>query len=94
VIHNGTPNLAPNKTVTERPARQRNFGLHIVVHEHGGSPRSDQSTTGDKDKIFHALDAQSVFLCPVKPADDVVSDVVLERFRADDVFAVAPVWER
>ena len=40
------------------------------------------------------LDAQVVFLCPGKPADYMISDVALERFCADDVFAVAPVGER
>ena len=97
VIHYGSPNLAPNKTrptITEHSARQRDFGLRGVIHKYGGSPRSDQSTTSDKNKFFHALDAQSVLLCPAKPADYMISGVILETFCADDVFAVAPVGKK
>jgi hypothetical protein len=38
VIHYGSPNLAPNITRPTVTERQRNFGLHIVVHERSGSP--------------------------------------------------------
>ena len=95
--HYGSLIVAPNKTrpaVIERSASQRNFGIHSVVQERSGSPRSDQSTTRDKDKIFQFPDAKFLVLCPGKPNNHIISDVVLERFRADDVFATAPVGER
>jgi hypothetical protein len=97
VIHYLSPNVAPDKTwpaITKCTALQSDFSIHIVVQKHSGSPGSDQSAASDENKIFHALDAQSLFLCPVKPADDMISDIVLEPFCVDDFFAVAPVGKR
>ena len=40
-----------------------------------------QGTTRDKNKILHALDAQSMLLCPGEPDDHIVLDVFLEYSR-------------
>ena len=41
VIQHASPNVGPNKTrcaVIVRYARQRNFGVHGVIHERSDSP--------------------------------------------------------
>ena len=60
-----------------------------MVKEHGGTPRRDQCTSGDKDEGFYAFDAESPLLRPLEPAFHIVSDVVLEQPMANGVFAVA-----
>jgi hypothetical protein len=50
-----------------------------------------------KNEIFHTLDAhvaQWVVLCPSKLTAYIVVEVLLKRFRADDVFVVTPVGKR
>ena len=46
---------------------------------------ADQSTTRDENGIFHALDTQSVRLCPGKPA---VHIIFFEHLCADKVLVV------
>ena len=89
--------LAPIVTspaVGEGLDRQREFRLLRLVDERGGTPRRDHSTPGDENEVFHALDAQSYPLRPVEPANHMVSDVVFEDLRADDIFAVTVMRKR
>ena len=97
VIRHMSPNMVPNEIgpkVAKQSARQRDFRLESVVHKCCSSPRGDQCTTSDKDKVFHALDAEIVILCPVEPLVYMISDVVFEHFRADNVVAATPVGKR
>lgn len=97
VMHHGSLIIGPKKTcsaVIERSAGQRNFGVHCVFHDRSGSPRSDQRTARNKNQVFHAINAQVVVLCPGIPTDHIISDVVLERFCTNDVFATAPGGKR
>jgi hypothetical protein len=97
VMHYGSPNVTPNETrptVTKCSTCQRNLCAHSVVCEHRSSPCSDQSTTSDKNKIFHAIYAQVVILCPCEPADHIVSDVLLKYSLLDSIFAEAPMRKR
>ena len=59
VMDYGSLNLAPNETrpiVFRRHALQSNLCAHSVVRrEYRSSPFSNQSTTRDKNKIFHVL---------------------------------------
>jgi hypothetical protein len=97
VICHGSMDLTPIVTfpaVGESSDRQRDFRLLRLVDERGGTPRRDHSTPGNENEVFHALDAQSYPLRPVEPANHMVSDVVFEYLRADDIFAVTVMRKR
>jgi len=89
----GSIDISPNESlpaVGERVVRQRDCRLlQTVVEEHGGAPRRDQSTPRDENEVFHAHGAESSLLRPFKPANQVVSDVVLKYPSADGILAVA-----
>ena len=97
VMYYGSPNVAPNETrptVTKSSTRQRNLCVHSVVCEDRSSPCSDQSTAGDKNKIFHSLYTKLVFLCPREPVDHIVLYVFLKYFHLNGIFAAAPMRKR
>jgi hypothetical protein len=64
------------------------------VDKSSDPPRLDQGTPSNKDEFFHALYAQSIASCERKPAIHMVSDVVLEHLRADNIFADAILGKR
>ena len=100
IMFDVSTNVAPNKlrpTMIGLLGVQRYCGgthWHGVIIERSSGPRCNQSTPGDKNEIFHALHAHVVAPRPGKPADYIISYVVLERFRADGVFVVASVRKR
>ena len=65
-----------------------------MVDERSGTPRHDHGTPGDENEVFHALYAQFHLLRPLKPANYMVPDVVLEHLRADDISAVTVMRKR
>ena len=96
-MYYGSPHVAPNETrptVTKRSTRQRNLCAHSAVYEHRSSPCSDQSTTSDKNKIFHTFYGQVVILCPCEPADHIFLDVFLKYLHLNSIFAEAPMRKR
>jgi len=74
--------------------RQRYCRLRAVVEEHGGPPRCDQSTPGDENEVFHALNAKSYVLRPFELANHIISHVVLKHPSAEGILALAVMRKR